>query len=349
MRTTWKRILSGLAALAVVAPGSALAEAAREGQVSCGVWIVYWDAETGIEEAAALDPMPDRLIAFEALFDPEEYVVIEQEAQEMLQKIQAAFPAERIWLSVVNDLAKKEGGYSNKDRQLLWDLLATPESRGSHIRELVSLAEEWQIKGIEIDYENIHGDYELWQKFTAFIQELYSALEARGIALRVCLEWDSILYTELPVGPEYSIMCYSLYGYHSGPGPKADRGFLEKVAKLYQGRKDCGMALATGGYDWKGNRAEREVSEKEAEEIFRSRNIRPGRDLESGAMRGTYLQDGEEHTVWYADAVTLRGWMKILQEYGFEKFDFFRLGGNRTEEWNQQILDMQKTEGGAGE
>lgn len=344
MKTTWKRILSLAAAFAVSGPGCALGE--QEDRVSCGTWIVYWDAKAGIEEAAAMDPIPDRLIAFEALFDPEEYVVLEPEAEEMLREMQNRFPAERIWLSVVNDLAKKEGGYSNKDRNLLRDLLATPESRESHIRELTSLAEEWQIRGIEIDYENIHGDRELWQKFAAFITELYSTLKARGIALRVCLEWDSIMYMEMPEGPEYSIMCYSLYGYHSGPGPKADRGFLEKVASLYQGREDCCMALATGGYDWKGNQAEREVTEKQAEEIFRSRNMRPGRDPESGAMRGTYLQDGEEHTVWYADAETLKKWMGILTEYGYDRFDFFRLGGTRAEEWNSQILNLRQSKGG---
>ena len=106
------------------------------------------------------------------------------------------------------------------------------------------------------------------------------------------------------------------------------------------------MALATGGYDWKGNQAEREVTEKQAEEIFRSRNMRPGRDPESGALQGTYLQDGEEHTVWYADAETLKKWMEILAEYGYDRFDFFRLGGTRTEEWSSRILNYGKTKGG---
>ena len=347
MKRKWTRILSLAAAFSFSAAGPLCARAEAGNRVSCGTWIVYWDAEAGIEEVSALDPMPDRLIAFEALFDPEEYVVVEEEAAEMLREIQEKFPAERIWLSVVNDLAKREGGYSNKDRDLLRDLLSTPESRESHIRELLALAEEWQLQGLEIDYENIHEDRELARDFAAFISELHAALQARGIALRVCLEWDSILYTDLPEGPEYSIMCYSLYGYHSGPGPKADRGFLEKVAKLYQGRGDCNMALATGGYDWKGNRAEREVTEKQAEELFRARNMRPARDPESGVLYGTFLQDGEEHTVWYADAETLRRWMEILGAYGYDRFDFFRLGGNRPEDWNGKILILEKTEGGA--
>lgn len=345
MKTVWMIALALLATVAAAGPGSGSAEPA-ETAVSCGAWLVYWDAESGLEETAALDSLPDRLVAFEALFDTDGTVVLEPEAEKLLRQMQAAFPAERIWLSVVNDLTLEKGGYSNKDRQLLRDLMTDPDRRESHVRELAELAEKWQLKGLEIDYENIHEDRELWRSFTAFLRDLYAELRQRGIGLRVCLEWDSLLYTDLPEGPEYSIMCYTLYGYHSGPGPKANRSFLRKVAELYRDREDCVMALATGGYDWNGNRVEREVTEKQAEKIFRSRNMKPSRDADSGALYGTYLQDGQTHTVWYADAETLRGWMEILREYGFGKFDFFRMGGNTAEDWNETILTLRRTENG---
>ena len=63
-------------------------------------------------------------------------------------------------------------------------------------------------------------------------------------------------------------------------------------------------------------------------------------------LYGSCLQDGQTHTVWYADAETLRGWMEILRGYGFRKFDFFRLGGNRAEDWNEKILCLQGGENG---
>jgi spore germination protein YaaH len=106
------------------------------------------------------------------------------------------------------------------------------------------------------------------------------------------------------------------------------------------------MALATGGYDWNGNSVERELTEKQAERIFRSRNIKPVRDADSGVLYGSYLQDGQTHTVWYADAETLRGWMETLRGYGFSKFDFFRLGGNTVEDWNERILYLQGRKSG---
>lgn len=345
MKIMWKIALTMLTALAAILPGGGRAEP-TEASVSCGAWIVYWDAERGLDEMVALDPLPDRLIAFEALFDTDGTVILESGSEALLSDMQRRFPAERIWLSVVNDLKRPEGGYANKDRQLLRELMMTPEAREAHIRELVSLAQRWQLKGLEIDYENIRSDTEIWEGYTVFLQDLHAALAQRGVALRVCLEWDSIRYADLPRGPQYSIMCYNLYGSHSGPGPKADRSFLERVAELYQGRDDCAMALATGGFDWLDDRVERGLTEKEADGIFRSRNLRPTRDPDSGVLYGSYLQDGQTHTVWYADAETLWGWMEILQEYGFTKFDLFRLGGNTAADWNEVILSHQAPEGG---
>lgn len=343
MKRTWRVILMLLAGM--MAAGSAAGDTTG---ISCGAWAVYWDLENSLADASALNPAPDRLIAFEALFGTDRHVALERETEQLLRKMQKAFSPEKIWLSVVNDLTLEKGGYSNKDKGLLRELMLNAEKRESHVQELAALAEKWQLKGLEIDYENIHEDRELWAGYTAFLTDLYSVLKERGIALRVCLEWDSLLYTDLPEGPEYSIMCYTLYGYHSGPGPKANRAFLQKVAELYRGRKDCVMALATGGYDWNGNQVECELTEKEAEKVFRVRNLKPERDPDSGALHGSYLQAGQTHTVWYADTETLRGWMEILQEYGFEKFDFFRLGGNRAEDWNTLILSRQGTgEGGS--
>ncbi len=332
--------------LAALIGGGAVAGKAEA--ASPGAWIVYWDWESGIEEAKSMEPAPDRLIAFGALFDVRDHVMLEPEAGEMLRAMQAAFPSERVWLSVINDLTLSSGGYSNKDAALLRRLLTDPQKRASHVRELVTLAEAWSLKGLEIDYENMRGDAKLMASYTAFLRELCGELKSRGIALRACLEWDSILYAELPEGPEYCIMCYNLHGYHSGPGPKADKGFLRKVAGLYAGRRDCIMALAAGGYDWAGGRVERELRETEAEKLFRSRNLKPRRDPDSGVLYGEYRADGAVHTVWYADAETLRIWMETLREAGFERFDIFRLGGNRIAEWNELLPFPDRTaeEGG---
>ena len=40
--------------------------------------------------------------------------------------------------------------------------------------------------------------------------------------------------------------------------------------------------------------------------------------------------------------------MSEIKKVGFEKFDFFRLGGNRTEDWNTLILSRQGAEEGGG-
>ncbi len=330
MKKLWTILL--LTALIGSAAGSGGADAPAP-----GAWIVYWDWASGIEEAKSMVPPPERLIAFGALFDADEHVILEPEASDMLRAMQAAFPSGKVWLSVINDLTLSAGGYSNKDAGLLRRLLSDPEKRAEHVRELVTLAEAWKLKGLEIDYENMRGDAELLASYTAFLRELWGELKSRGIALRACLEWDTVLYAELPEGPEYVVMCYNLYGHHSGPGPKADKAFLREVAALWAGRKDCVMALAAGGYDWVDGQVAREVRETEAEKIFRSRNLKTARDPDSGAVYGEYLAEGKTHTVWYADTETLRVWMETLLEAGFSRFDIFRLGGNRIADWNESL------------
>ena len=66
MKMMRKVILLMLTAAAVTGIGFAAAEPAAG--ISCGAWAVYWDADSGLEEVGAMNPAPDRLIAFEALF-----------------------------------------------------------------------------------------------------------------------------------------------------------------------------------------------------------------------------------------------------------------------------------------
>ena len=73
-----------------------------------------------------------------------------------------------------------------------------------------------------------------------------------AIRLRVVLPWDAPKYAALPAGPEYTVMCYNLFGYHSGPGPKADVPFLTETCALYQNQPyTTRMAFANGGFAWR--------------------------------------------------------------------------------------------------
>ena len=200
----------------------------------------------------------------------------------------------------------------------------------------MQLAEQCGVQELEIDYEALGRDAELWAQFAVFIERAYSACDARGIALRVVLSWDAPRYMSLPSGPEYVVMCYNLYGYHSGPGPKADFDFLARTAELYRPyAASVRMAFATGGFDWTDGGV-RALKQQEAEELLAEADATVMRDTDSAALCATFRQAGEDHTVWYADGTTLEAWADVMNE--FAGIDLFRLGGNDLSDWRTTLL-----------
>jgi len=313
-----KRILSFLCALLLLPiPAHAL-----------GGWLPWWDAAAAREEAAALAPYLSRVSAFAASFDKNDQPSLSPEARSLLLDMQVAFAGTdtRVYLSVVNDTPEEA-----KSTALLRRLLASDEAMERHINDLLLLIDTSRIEALEIDYENLGSDTGLWQQFTVFIEKLHLLLEQDGIALRVVLPWDAPKYTILPLGPEYSVMCYNLYGPHSGPGPKADFTFLQEVSRLYADVPGpVRMALATGGFDWSSAGVE-SLTQQQAETRLARLSMAPLRDQASGALTAVYALEDVSHTLWYADGQTLRLWQEALSD--FAGFDLFRLGGGHTEDW----------------
>ena len=193
----------------------------------------------------------------------------------------------------------------------------------------MELIDQLGISGIELDYENMKSDTRLWELYAEFLEELFPILEHNGVRLRAVMECQAPRYAEFPAGPEYICMCYNLYGYHSGPGPKADRAFLEKLGESWKSVPgEVRMAFATGGFLWAGNTVVKAMTEEEAAEYLEQEGITAKRDAGSGALTARYRAD-QEYSVWYADGETLSVWRDILQAMGYQHFDLFRLGGNR--------------------
>lgn len=307
---------------------------------SCTAWLPYWESESALEEAAKLSGELDTAVAFAAIFDSKDRPLMLPETEKLLDTLQERYKDSdtRVLLSVVNDAELSEGSYDNKSVKLLKRLLKDDESIRAHIEYLFRLVDDYGLSGLEIDYENMKKDEALWQRFAVFIEELYRQFSAQGLSLRVVLSWDAPKYISLPEGPEYSVMCYNLYGSHSGPGPKADIEFLKETCELYKDYADSThMAFATGGFDWSDGAAAA-MTQQQAEDRLVQCGVRPARDADSGALYAVYEYENTQHTLWYADAVTLSRWRDTVSEYGFEGVDLFRLGGNDTADLKESFF-----------
>lgn len=328
-----RRILCG--ALVIALAGSvahAETQVPEEDITTRGAWIAYWDTESAVDEIDRLEWKVDPLVYFAALFDTDDTLLLPEELPETKALLDKIFSDTKpmTYLSVVNDLTLVDGGYTQKDTALLFRLLETEVSRSAHIDDILRVAKLSGCNGIEIDYENLGKDLTLWTLFCTFIEALREETDALSMPLRVLLQPSAPTdELTLPQGITYVMMCYNLYGTHSGPGPKADEIFLRSMVDIMSPvPQPHRYALSTGGFDW-SDVGIQQLTWHQADELRAAQNAIPARDEASGNLYFNYTdEEGKGHTVWYADEETLAFWSSVLREAGGSSVDIWRLGGN---------------------
>jgi len=320
--------------LETATPVPATPDATSEQQIVYGAWVPYWDYADAINEVDELGDRLSDVVCFAAIFDAQDKPFLLPDMEEALLCLNILYSEDHtIYLSVVNDIEIDDSVYENKSAELLWRLLGSDEAIDAHIEDLMTMLRESGAEGLEIDYEAIQSDVDLWQRFVLFVERLYAQTQSEGYPLRVVLSWDAAKYATFPDGPQYSIMCYNLYGTHSGPGPKADRSFLQKVFSVNRalpGRPV--LAFATGGFDWCDDGSVVSLTQSAAVTLQIDNGISADsvfRDNDSAVLYFTYYDEaGLLHEVWYADDETLAFWRSLALDAGYTNFDLFRLGGN---------------------
>lgn len=291
-------------------------------------WIVEWDLDRGINEVDSLYKNLSSTQLFAAYFDESGKLFLPDSLKES-DYFNELESKDNIYITVVNDIVKKDGSSVQKDSEIMRDILTNEEKYKSHIKELVSLVSSDKFVGLELDYEKI--DEDIWENYAQFIDELGQELKKNNKKLRVVLEPRSpIDKVDLPSEYEYVMMAYNLYGYHSGPGPKADINFIESLSKKCNTNlKDVRMAFSLGGFDWTEEEKPKALTEIEAKKILDETQSEMMRDAKSGAVYFNYKDENlKNHSVWYCDSETLSIWMDTAKKYNINKFALWRLGGN---------------------
>lgn len=298
-----------------------------EGINTLSAWVVYWDL-TSDKEIKSLNRKLINISYFAADFDSNNKLVMPEQLISYYNKTKNYHYNK--YITIVNDKINSDGSYLLKDKKLLEAVLSNPDTRSSHIEDIINLAVKYNFNGIEIDYEQIKDNMELWHNYILFINELYQKAENKGLKLRVVLEtntpFDKLNFIE---GPTYVLMCYNLHGGFSEPGGKADpefiRNSIESMSKV-PGKKD--FAIATGGFNWASNGKTTSVTEVEANSLLKKYKAKAERDPESQCLFFNYKDENNiKHEIWYADKVTLKSWMKVITEAGYD-ISIWRLGGN---------------------
>lgn len=296
---------------------SALSEVTNQ----LSVWSVYWDCAEDIDTLRETHEELAEVSLFAAYFK-DGTVVIPDATARMLKKIRNKDTTKemQVYLSVVNDV-ETNGETVQKDTDILYKLLRNKASAKAHAEILVSLAKENGYDGIEIDYEKIRSDMELWQYFLRFEDLLLAAAEDAGIAVRIVLETSTpIGKLTFPEGAEYSVMCYNLYGNGTEPGPKADLDFLQEIYVKFKDVPNVSYAFSNGGFDWEKNSKQPvQLRAADANALAEKYGETPMRDENSGALYFSYAEKNKTHKVWYADETTLKTWAEEINRLSGKK------------------------------
>ena len=300
-------------------------------QAGYSVWNAYWNLEGVETQTEELAEYIRNVNFFAAYFDQHDNVFIPSSSLAFYEQNRDTYRKNgwNCYLTVVNDQILADGTSSLKSTDLLYRLLTHEEIYTAHAEELLALVMEHGYDGLEIDYENIRKDNILWEYFMNFADYLHSRCEEEGILLRILLE-TNIEPENIPWvdGPSYVVMCYNLYGSHSGPGPKADRTFLEDIMekmKNVPGKID--YALANGGFDWSDNGTVKSLTASQAKQLEEAAGVTAKRDDASDAKYFSYEDaNGIRHEVWYADEDTMQSWMTWLQANDNWDYSIWRLG-----------------------
>ncbi|WP_094605558.1 hypothetical protein SPSIL_012930 [Sporomusa silvacetica DSM 10669] len=293
-------------------------------------WLAYWDLDAGGKDLQRIGKKLGKLSYFGAYFDAHDRMFIPQELSDKRKELKAKKEKYETYLTFINDKQNADESVIMKDIEVLRRIFATTASMDRHIDDLIALTLQGKYDGIEIDYERIWNDEQIAKSFSIFVDKLYKKAGENKLKLRVVLEPGTpFSIANLPQGPEYVVMFYNLYGLHSEPGPKANRGFIEKTVRQMKAlRGETSVAFATGGCLWGDNGKRSLLSEAEAKTLAVTQDSKTQRDEESQCIVFEYQDMGVSYQVWYADVETLNYWIGIAKEQGVNNISIWRLGGN---------------------
>lgn len=277
-------------------------------------WCIYWDANSA-QAAAENMAVYDELILFGCIYEEDHTLHIPEALQQLYGEFPKPDQETQIYLSFINDVMQEDGTAQQKSPVFLEEVLRDDALVDRLIDDMVSQTKEWGLDGIELDYENVQKGEDLWNDYLRFVSRLYERTQQEGLLLRVVLgAYTPVEEYEFIPGPQYVVMCYNLYGTHSGPGPKADEAFLKEMVERYEGM-EVTFAIANGGFEWDDQgKAVRSVTAGNARKLAKENGVEPVQDA-SGALYYTYEAEDGQHTVWYGDDDTMRRWEEWLVQY----------------------------------
>lgn len=248
-------------------------------------------------------------------------------------------------------------------------VLADAKMRALHIAEIVKVARQPGVDGIDLDYENLPPEAQ--KNYTTFVATLAALLHADGKSLSVtvppktsandsCVSCKFADYAALGAAADrVRVMAYEFQGKDAPPGPIAPLWWMKQViayAVSVVPRERVVLGIHLYGYDWGGKdtpavwwsdvQALRERYRADSGyvgmdthgpvgESWLMYTLPPPRNLRCDTHEDECMSPpGEPHVVWYVDALYVQAAWNLVRDFQLGGMVLWRPGGEDPAIWD---------------
>ncbi len=217
-------------------------------------------------------------------------------------------------------------------------VLSNPEARANLIDNIYSNLVEHKFAGVSIDFEQLLNRDRV--RMVEFMRALRERLKPAGLLVSQAVPAGDSAYDLRALAAQCDFVVPMVYDehYQSGsPGPVASQewfdGQLADLAKVLPAEKAV-IGIGGYGYDWMiGGRGSAEVGFGDVMSAARTHNVSIvwDPDTENPVLR--YTGGGQQHEVWFLDAVTALNQINAIENAGFRGYGLWRLGSEDPGVW----------------
>ena len=250
-------------------------------------------------------------------------------------------------------------------------ILSSKSRRKAHVAELASLANRYDVDGLDLDYESINfgsasAKRTVRELYPVLVQELASRLHESGKLLSVTVasrtsrsDPNWMVYDYLALGAaadRIRIMTYDLHWSGGSPGPIAPKWWVEDVLSFAVSEIDplkVSFGLPAYGRDWfvksisgscpASARATVSRSTRDMQHFARTRGINPHWNDRGTSRTFTYTQTYSagghrcraKRAVWFDDARSVAEKIRLVQKYELRGVAMWALGYESQAMWDR--------------
>ncbi len=235
---------------------------------------------------------------------------------------------------------------SPEARDLIHEILISPELRSNLVKAVLSMLNREHDAGVNIDFEFVPPEDR--EELTAFVRELDRAISPLGYLLTISVPAKLREDPQHPFSgafgyPELGRIADYLYvlaydEHFSIPGPVASTGFVRRVldyALQAVDRRKVILGMAAYGYDWEeGDGMPLTLTYEDAVSLAERQGVPIVFDEEAGEPTFTYVRDNVRHVVWFENARSFALKLEMARDMDLPGIAVWRLGQEDPEVWD---------------